>query len=89
MAMWYGRKDCNHVIRYREDGWVDYCIPAVCIECGAFGCFCELNHTDISVSEFMKEGYKGNANINGKWKNPYVKEEKEHCPERLLLEQGE
>lgn len=68
----YGRKDCKHVWRYRKDGWVEECVPAVCIECGAFGCQCDFGDENIPKEVFFGEGQNGDANINGKWVNPYV-----------------
>jgi hypothetical protein len=72
--VWYGKADCNHVWRYREDGWEEGCVPAICIECGAFGCMCDSEHK-VPRDIFFNEGQKSNANINGKWINPYVKRE--------------
>lgn len=67
----YGIKNCNHIWRYRNDGWEDECVPAICIECGAFGCKCDMKEA-VDKDTFFNEGQNGNANINGKWVNPYV-----------------
>ena len=71
----YGRADCEHIWRYRKDGWEEGCGPAVCIRCGAFGCFCDVYKTKPCPSKkvFFKQGQNGDANINGCWVNPYVK----------------
>jgi len=69
----YGREDCEHVWRYRIDGWVEECVPTICIECGAFGCLCDLKGIKPDADKFFQEGYKADANPNGKWKNPDVK----------------
>jgi len=72
----YGRKDCDHVWRERIDGFEEYCTPAVCIKCGAFGCLCDVGRDKKRDKEFLLifkvEGVRGDANINGKWKNPYI-----------------
>jgi len=70
---YYGREDCEHVWRHRKDGWVEECVPAVCIECGAFGCLHDFIKEDIPEDIFFSEGQDGDANINGSWINPYVK----------------
>jgi hypothetical protein len=68
---WYGKYGCNHVWRYRKDGLSEGCVPAICIECGAFGCMCDAE--DIDKDVFFNEGQNSDANINGEWVNPYVK----------------
>ena len=71
----YGLKDCNHMWRYRKDGWKEQCVPMICIECGAFGCQCDMDKNNIVPKNiFFNEGLNSNANINGNWINPYVKE---------------
>ena len=67
----YGREDCVHIWRYRKNGWEEGCAPAICIECGAFACLCDM---DILPPKeiFFSEGRESDANINGKWVNPYV-----------------
>ena len=74
--MIYGREDCNHVWRYRKDGWEEECIPSICIKCGAFGCYCDFYNKENKPSDdvFFSEGENGNANINGEWINPYIGE---------------
>ena len=67
----YGDEKCRHKWRYRKDGWEEGCVPAVCIKCGAFGCQCDIKRKP-KKEIFFGEGEKGNANINGLWKNPYV-----------------
>lgn len=67
----YGREDCDHKWRYRLDGWEEECVPTICIECGAFGCLCDSGR-DLPWEVFKAEGQNGNANVNGKWINPYV-----------------
>lgn len=78
----YGRSDCNHIWRYRIDGWEDQCAPAICISCGAFSCGCKyfdnINYYNKEEFEkakniFFNEGVRYDANINGKWENPYIK----------------
>lgn len=68
----YGLEDCEHVWRYRSDGWEEGCVPAICIDCGAFGCMCDIKGEKPAAEIFFKEKYTSNSNINGKWKNPYV-----------------
>lgn len=70
----YGREGCNHVWRYRKESWEDECIPAICVECGAFGCGCDFNHDDIPKEIFFGEGQRYDANVNDKWVNPYLEE---------------
>jgi len=70
----YGRKNCKHVWRYRKDGYEEYCSPVICKECGAFGCSCDVK--PCNNTELFSEEFNSNANINGKWKNPYMKKEK-------------
>jgi hypothetical protein len=77
----YGSEDCNHVWRYRKDSWEEGCVPAVCVECGAFDCACVV-FDNVSRKEFEKvkriffdAGINYDANINGKWINPYVKKD--------------
>ena len=74
----YGRKDCNHEWRFRKGGWVEGCVPAICIECGAFGCQCDIKGEKPSKEIFVGEGQEKDANINGKWDNPYVKGEEQN-----------
>ena len=67
----YGRNNCNHVWRYRKDGWEEECIPVICVECGAFGCICDVE--DRPPREvFFGEAQNGDANINGNWENPCI-----------------
>ncbi|MBU1091254.1 hypothetical protein KKA27_00035 [Patescibacteria group bacterium] len=73
MSVRYGRKDCEHIWRFRKDGWEEGCGPAVCVECGAFGCLHDFNRDDIPKDVFFGEGQNGDANINGRWVNPYIK----------------
>ena len=78
----YGREGCNHVWRYREGGWEEQCAPAICIECGAFSCGCDyFNKLPSRTSPedyekakriFFDESVRYDANVNGKWINPYV-----------------
>jgi len=70
--MRYGKKDCEHVLRHRKDGWEEGCGPTICIECGAFGCLCDAKEKDVPHDIFFGEGLNGDANINGKWSNPYL-----------------
>jgi len=72
MSISYGRSKCNHSWRERTDGYVEQCCPVVCIECGAFGCSCDVKTKHEKANLRILSGYKGNANINGKWINPYV-----------------
>lgn len=72
----YGRKDCEHVWRYRKYGWVEGCVPAICIECGAFGCVCDIHGPRPPKEIFFGEGQNRDADINGKWVNPYVEKKK-------------
>lgn len=73
MPIRYGRKNCKHEFVFRKDGYEEYCSPVVCIKCGAFGCECDIEKTSRpSPSLSKKNGVNGNANTNGKWKNPYV-----------------
>jgi len=68
--MRYGNDDCEHEeVVYRTDGWEEGCVPAVCYDCGAFGCF---HDSDLEKKAFFDKGVAGNANVNGKWSNPYV-----------------
>lgn len=75
MTIEYGRKDCEHVFRYRKGGWEEGCVPAICIECGAYACLCDIKEK-IPKDIFFNEGVSGDANINGRWDNPLVKEKK-------------
>lgn len=53
----------------RSDGWEEGCVPAICKKCGAFGCAC---NSQTQKDIFFSDSYTSNANINGKWENPYV-----------------
>jgi len=84
----YGRKNCKHDWVNRTDGYEEQCGAAVCLKCGAFTCWCEplkeyhgIGWFDEVGLELKKKvmiarGVAGNANTNGKWKNPYVGVEK-------------
>lgn len=72
-AMKYGRKKCEHEWRYRKDGWVEGCVPAICIKCGAFGCGCQGEAMKVPKDIFFNEGANSNDNIGGSWDNPYVR----------------
>jgi len=75
--VYYGRNDCDHQWRYRKKGLEEGCIPAICIECGAFGCACDADAKDVSKEIFFENGgYKSDENINGNWENPYVEKKK-------------
>lgn len=76
MTVRYGREGCNHKWRYRKDGHEEGCGPAVCIICGAFGCFCDVDRDKVPKDIFFDEGEDGDANINGRWGNPYVEKKK-------------
>ncbi|MDD5012194.1 MAG: hypothetical protein PHQ66_00905 [Candidatus Nanoarchaeia archaeon] len=82
----YGRKDCEHEWRYRKDGWEEGCVPAICIECGAFGCMCDIQGKKPSKEIFF-DGYNSDANINGKWENPYVKPKPGEVPTKKTIEE--
>lgn len=75
----YGRKDCKHEWRYCPDWYVEECVPTVCIKCGALGCVCDADDSlggyenRIPKEIFFGEQQKKDANINGRWVNPYVK----------------
>jgi hypothetical protein len=78
--MHYGIEGCNHDWKFRTDGYVEQCIPVVCGECGAFGCYCDMLRDYQARGEelppqedFFSTGLAGDANPNGKWINPYVK----------------
>jgi hypothetical protein len=79
MSIQYGIKDCNHVWRYRKNGWEEECAPAICIECGAYGCLCDFDHSKLPQEVFFGEGVAGDANLNGKWVNPSVEAKKEEA----------
>ena len=36
-----GDSKCQHDWRRRAGGYEEYCSPAICIKCGAFGCRCD------------------------------------------------
>ncbi len=75
MSVRYGIKGCRHKWRHRKDGLEEQCIAIICIKCGAFGCTCDIKKSFSRPSfkkRFYLEGQNGNANINGKWENPYV-----------------
>lgn len=83
MTIRYGRNHCAHQWRYRIDGWEEGCIPAICKECGAFGCSHDHN---VSKELFFKEGYSSYANPNGKWMNPYLKKKDEKSESSKTLD---
>lgn len=71
----YGKKDCEHVWVYREEGYEEQCVAVICKECGAFGCGCDDDvpkHTGDKWDDFISNGLKAEANPNGNWVNPYV-----------------
>lgn len=69
----YGRPDCKHDWVYRVDGYVEQCVPAICRECGAFGCMCDMGENRKPWEEFKAQELAGDINVNGRWVNPYVK----------------
>ena len=75
MSVRYGRKGCRHVWRERIQGYEEYCWPLVCIKCGAFACGCIFNSRKKMPTwkSLRKGGCKGDADVNGKWVNPYVR----------------
>ena len=73
MTIRYGREDCEHIWRYRSDGWEEECVPAICIDCGAFGCGCDSGRARVPKEIFFEGKYTSTSNPNGKWENPYVK----------------
>jgi hypothetical protein len=83
MAIRYGRKDCDHILR-ASNGYEEYCSAAICIKCGAMGCFCDAKRTGVSKEVFFKEKYEIDANINGKWENPYVEAKKKDAVKGLI-----
>jgi len=70
MSIRYGETDCKHVWRLRKDGDEGECAPIICIECGAYGCACDIKHTEEKNNLFNLDGFDGDANINNKWSNP-------------------
>jgi len=76
MVLRYGREDCKHELR-DSNGYEEYCSSAICIECGAMGCLCDARRAGVSDKVFFERKYKIDANINGKWENPYVEKRRE------------
>ena len=80
----YGREGCEHDWVNRGDGWEEQCGAAVCLECGAFGCWCNALEGYYGILKDDKVGFEikkrvmvaravdGDANTNGKWVNPYI-----------------
>ncbi|MCK9595631.1 hypothetical protein M0R19_00375 [Candidatus Pacearchaeota archaeon] len=68
MSVSYGREDCNHQWRYRKYGIEEGCIPAICVDCGAFGCQCDV--VNVPKETFFKKHAESDDNIN--WENPYA-----------------
>jgi hypothetical protein len=76
MVLRYGREDCKHQLR-ASNGFEEYCISAICIDCGAIGCLCDAQRAGVSKGIFFEKKYEIDANINGKWENPYVEKRRE------------
>jgi len=85
MASRYGKRDCGHIWVIRKDGYEEQCAPMICELCGAFGCHCQLvSQCSIGIAYIDRDKLdmmwkyakthplNGNANINGRWINPYV-----------------
>ncbi|NPE26680.1 hypothetical protein HNV12_01595 [Methanococcoides sp. SA1] len=63
MTLRYGNPDCDHEnVVYRKDGWEEGCAPAVCFDCGAFGCYCD---SDLGKNMFFIEGLMGTLILMG------------------------
>ena len=69
MTIHYGIDGCKHRWVYRKDGWAWACTPAICADCGAFGCECDSGSLRGKPYE---NKLTADANPNGKWINPYV-----------------
>jgi hypothetical protein len=83
MVLRYGREDCKHELR-ASTGYEEYCASAICIDCGAIGCFCDAERAGVSKEVFFEKEYEIDANINGKWKNPYVEKKREAEKSKLV-----
>ena len=70
MSIRYGRSDCNHSWRIRADGDECQCTAIICIECGAYGCGCDIKTAHEKQNLYVLAEYNGDANINGLWDNP-------------------
>lgn len=69
----YGREDCKHEWRRITHGKREHgCWRVVCIQCGAITCLCEIDNTSLKVA-LKKKTVLQNANLNGKWNNPYCR----------------
>ena len=78
--MSYGIRDCEHDWVKRTDGYEEQCMPAVCVKCGAFGCYCDAlrdvfgrEERDKKIRDMETRGVAGDADTSGQWVNPYVK----------------
>lgn len=47
-----------------QDGWEEGCVPTICIECGAFGCLCDIKDKP-NKEVFFNECRNSSENING------------------------
>ena len=55
-------EDCKHNWVHRKDGYVEYCIPAICIKCGKYGCICDAQLKDnMQEKEFYAKEIDGNV----------------------------
>lgn len=47
--------ECEHEWRYNSDGWVEGCVPAICIKCGKTGCACDVGDKLVYDLTFKKK----------------------------------
>ena len=47
-------KECGHLWVKRLDGYEEQCIPAICLWCGKYGCFCDFNRSIKELPDAAK-----------------------------------
>lgn len=52
---------CQHAWRYNPDGYVEGCVPAICILCGKKGCGCDGEKSNVPHAIFFNK--KGDAGL--------------------------
>jgi hypothetical protein len=49
---------CEHEWRYNSNGWVEGCVPAICIKCGKKGCAHDVGDKLYEDEPFKEKFFK-------------------------------